>query len=349
LTASAGLPSTVSGVPSTGMQFSYTYDSAERLRTVTSNVPQSQNYPSTLFVANSTPSYGPMGLMNAQYGLNSSTNISALTLSRTYDNRGRVLSETDEVTAQATGSTGTITISGAEQSGTPGAGTISITSMPPGPESGNFTITIGGISRPVYWSESPSGMSASTLAGMIASAFSGNSLVSVTAVGSGVNITSYLVGTASNYSVSVTQNLTQGTTKIGFSAPSALSGGSNSGGTYDAGTASITIDTNTATVSWGKGSTPSSIASALASAITTADTGFINVQLSGNVISLSSAGKGVGTDWTIDTGIIFDSQNFASSSFSMAISGMSGGGEQLFTPTRFPPTLATTVREMLRL
>jgi len=324
LTATAGLPSTVVGLPSSAMQLYYAYDGAGRLRTVTSNIAESPNYPSILFQANAYPSYGPMGLMNAQYGINSSTQISAITLTRTYDNRGHLLSEADEATPQATGSTGTLTISGSEQSGNPGKGTITINSIPPGPASGNFTITVGSVSRPVYWSESPSGMTASQLVSMIITAFSGNTLVSATASGSsGVTFTSYLVGTASNYPVSITQNAVH---PISFSKPSSLSGGTSPGTTYDSGTAYAIIDGNTATVSWGQGSTAANIASALASAIGTSDSSFITTTVSGNVISLASIQKGVGSDWSISAGVTYKTTNFASPSFSLSISGMAGGG-----------------------
>ena len=322
-TASPGLPSTISGLPGTAMQFSYTYDGAERLRIVTSNIAENQNHPSILFQANAYPSYGPMGLMSALYGINSSTNLSAITLARTYDKRGHLLSETDVATQQANPSTGTITVSGTEQSGTPGSGTISITGIVPGPASGNFTITIGTVSRPVYWSESPSGITASTLAGMIASAFAGNTFVSVTAVNGGVHVTSYLAGSGSNYHISITQ---PSPPKVTFSAPSALSGGTTPGTTYDAGTAYAIINGNTATVSWGQGSTAANIASALASAIGTADSSFITTTVSSNVISLTSIERGTGSNWSITTGVTNNSTAFASSSFSLSSSGMTGGG-----------------------
>ena len=236
LTSTAGLPSSVTGLPSSAMQFTYAYDAAHRLNSVTSNIAQSQNYPSILFQANSTSpaAYGPIGLMNAQYGVNSSTNLPSLLLTRTYDNRGRVLSETDEATSAlltaATGSTGSITIAGTEQSGTSGTATITITQVPGGPETGVFTVTVGGTSIPVHWSESPSGMSTAAFASLIASGMSGNNLVSATTNGSPtVYLTSYLVGAGSNYSLSISQTITVGTQKISFSAPSALSGGRAAG------------------------------------------------------------------------------------------------------------------------
>ena len=338
LTATAGLPSSVIGAPSSAMQFTYAYDTVHRLSSVLSNITQSANYPSILFEANSTSpvSYGPIGLMYAQSGVNSSTNTPALILTRTYDNRGRVLSETDEATAEqltaATGSAGSITISGAEQSGTSGSATISINSMPGGPESGIITVTVKGIGIPVHWSEGTQGMSTSAMASLIASDMSGSTLVSATASGSQVILTSYLVGTGSDYSLSISQTISGGT-QVSISAPSSLSGGASSGSTYDAGTASATINGNEASVSWGKGSTATSIASALALAIKTADSSFLTATVSGSVISLASTGTGAATDWTISAGAAYDTKNFTASSFSLSSSGMSGGNNATYEET----------------
>ncbi len=142
-TATLALPAATTGVPANPMTIAYGYDSVSRLNSVSSNVPQSDNLPSTLFQATGTSpaAYGSMGLMNASLGVNSATNTPALTLSRNYDMLGRVLSEQDMATSAqtnaGTGSTGSITISGTEQSKvinqsspSPGQGSISINGNP---------------------------------------------------------------------------------------------------------------------------------------------------------------------------------------------------------------------------
>lgn len=112
---------------------------------------------------------------------------------------------------------------------------------------------------------------------------------------------------------------------VPISAPSALSGRSNSGSTCDAGTASATINGNVANASWSQGSTTSSIATALASAINVTDDSFLHAQASGNVINLASIGTGASTNWSIGAGTSYDSTNFTTSSFTLSGSGMSNG------------------------
>ena len=83
-----------------------TYDAADRLNSVVGETATftapGQDSASTmsLFSATSTnpsaPAYGPMGgLMNAQLPSNSTTQTNPINISRTYDKRGRVLTETD--------------------------------------------------------------------------------------------------------------------------------------------------------------------------------------------------------------------------------------------------------------
>jgi RHS repeat-associated protein len=82
-----------------------TYDTAEHLNSIVGETETftapGQGNPSTmsLFSATSTnpsaPAYGPMGLMNVQLPSNSTTQPTPINISRTYDKRGRILTETD--------------------------------------------------------------------------------------------------------------------------------------------------------------------------------------------------------------------------------------------------------------
>jgi len=108
------------------VQFTYKYDGAARLKTVTSTWEGDSNHPSKLFDA--TGGYGPMGLTNASYAFNDSDGKARLTLTRTYDNRSRITSDTYvNVIHDATIANSALAILGSEQSKgtpTPATGTV---------------------------------------------------------------------------------------------------------------------------------------------------------------------------------------------------------------------------------
>jgi YD repeat-containing protein len=94
----------------TGVQalsFTNTFDTANRLKTLSSKWSDTQ-HPATIF---SSPSYGPSG------GLTAATYGAGLTLSRSYDNRLRVIGEIDTGSGASVPTPGsaTVTISGAER------------------------------------------------------------------------------------------------------------------------------------------------------------------------------------------------------------------------------------------
>jgi YD repeat-containing protein len=111
------------------LTLSYAYDGASRLQALTSGWANTTTHPSCLFAAQravspttatcaqttTTPYMAFGGLWNAFYG--SGPSITALTQNRTYDNRLRVIGETDTGSQYTGGTTGAakITITGAEQ------------------------------------------------------------------------------------------------------------------------------------------------------------------------------------------------------------------------------------------
>jgi RHS repeat-associated protein len=108
-----------------GTTLSYAYDAANRLTSVTSSWSDA-NHPATLF---SVPSngYGPFGLVQANFG-----NSSQWAERRSYDNRGRIVSQLDSGLPPASSGTASITISGAEKQvqivrATPGSGSLQLT------------------------------------------------------------------------------------------------------------------------------------------------------------------------------------------------------------------------------
>jgi phage tail sheath gpL-like len=138
-------------------------------------------------------------------------------------------------------------------------------------------------------------------------------------------MTSIVVGLAGDYSLSITNSNT--TDMDGTASGGTLSGGVNpTGGTiYDSGTATATVNSISATVSYGQSSTPASIAQALASALNTEADGAITVSAVGSNIYLTSTQSGTGTDWPVSLSFTHDTTDFTTGSFTGSTSGMSGG------------------------
>jgi RHS repeat-associated protein len=342
LTANAGLPSGI-GAPSNTMQFTYGYDAADRLSAVTSSLTEaiSSKYPTTLFQAQSTlpmASYSAIGLTYAQYGVNKNTGTPALIQTRAYDSRARVSSETDSATAAlitaATGSRGSFAVAGTEQSYNPAnthaTGTISINSMPAGPESGVVTVDIDGENCQTNWSESPNGIPASSLASSIASTINTmcSSYATAVASGSSIIITSSATGAAANYSISVAQTYTNDK-PVSISAPAALTGGTNgppSSTVYDTGTVSVDIGGQIMDVSYGESDNPTTIAGKLQTAINTSFGSLITVTPSAGNLTLVSSGSGLAFDYDVSGSDTYNTASFAGSSFTITnIVSMTGG------------------------
>lgn len=81
-----------------------------------------------------------------------------------------------------------------------------------------------------------------------------------------------------------------------------------------------------ASASWGQGSTASTLASALASALQTADGAFLTASSSGGVVTITSLNSQY---WAISVSVTDTNSNFSSASFSASASGMSPAG---YTP-----------------
>jgi YD repeat-containing protein len=105
-----GIPSTP-GAGINPVAFYQTFDPAGRLSSVTTNM---SNPLMTLFAAQGYTAFG--GLTNATYGSNGSGN-NAVTLTRTYDDRQRITSETDLGNSPSSGTNGAaiVTITGTEK------------------------------------------------------------------------------------------------------------------------------------------------------------------------------------------------------------------------------------------
>ena len=303
----------------------------------------------TLLQATNYDAFGHMTA--AQLGIPNGSSTPAVSISRQYDVRARMQSEQDQgtvVTSVASGSAGSITIGGSEksvvQNGAAATAAIGISGseqtytfdpcVPHGscpqtiPDGGGYSIYVNGVSAGGFgWG---SGATSSNLATLLASSINGNSNSPVTASASGssVTLTSKVTGPAGNYSISVTRSWSSSyfsSPSFSVSAPSSMAGGTSGSTVYDSGTVSATINGHTTTVSWSNGSTSSSVASTLASAISTMDSSFLTASVSGSVVSLISVGTGSTTNWPVQVAVTYDTAHFSSASFTASPSGMTGG------------------------
>jgi RHS repeat-associated protein len=317
LTAAPGLLSTVPVLGTTPLQITSQFDAAGRLEEVTSNVPDAanSNYPSTLFLAESTSpaAYGPVGLAFASIGIDQNTSLAVANTSRAYDNKARPASEIDA--SNATGNFGIIKITGAEQS--------TVTSANPGTP-GQAIIQIGGGGQPysnpnanayIYvnsvmaYATFPGSISTTYVAQQIANAINATGGMPATAQAEGPNviIQAKTVGTATDYSLQLTAN----GISYPLTVPSSLTGGTNSspGGTvYDSGTVNATLGGVTASYAWGSSDTPTTMSAGLAAAMNTKFNGTLTATPGDGIITLSG-------NFGITTSVTFNSTTFAVASF----------------------------------
>jgi|SRR5579859_875753 len=182
------------------------------------------------------------------------------------------LTVTGSLLFKNTYASGTITINGAEQCGTYYAGAQGVPTQIC--DIGTISATINGITASQsYCCQANAAGLASGLASAIMSATNGS--VSAIANGNVITITAISGGPCCNYSLSATSatNYPPGSgAPVTFSPPSfttTTSGPSLTGGatTYDSGTAVFTVGSTTVSASYGANSTATSVASALAQAL----------------------------------------------------------------------------------
>jgi len=372
---SSSVPSSANGTAGQALTLLYGYDGSGRLSVLNSNWSNGGAYPATLFSATSisstAPAYGPMGLLNATLGISTPNPNGVIAIQRGYDSRGRVVSEVDgqvSTAGTATDSTGTITITGTEQSKTraaaPGSvqltvsgvdgttqvcsyqtecnpsGTLCwqqpITPCPSVPNSGAFTATIWKDEFTPFTSSAPYGglvgvPTDAQLAASLASAISSSGApVSAVSAGSTVIVTANSTGPASDYPFTISNS--GGGYGVSENVPYTSIGGSLTGGVTanpsDSGTVTVTISGDLVSVPFGAGSTPSSIAAALAAAINTQDGSYISASSSGGVVTLHSLVGGTSADWQLSESVTWDSADFTTASFAATDSNMNGGVNQ---------------------
>lgn len=348
--------SLTNGSPLQPITFTDTYNGAGQLSTLTSSWYPDANHPQTIFQANSTsttaPAYGPSGgLMNAALGFPSGSPNPDATLVRAYDARLRASSGTFHANAvELSSPTGSIPISGSEQSKTVGTSsgtgwftinggenttTIQVGCGPYGQtcsetiyDSGTVTVTINGTQyQTSYGSSSTQSSIASALATAINNGPDTNA--SWTSGSSTVNLTARATGAATNYSLSWSSATTNTTyfSSASFTVQlsgSTLTNGSNGTAVYDTGTITATVNGVSASANWVQGDTASSVASKLASAMNSAMGGFLTASCSNcTTVTVTSNSE---LYWPISVSATdTNTSNFSSASFSASASGMTVG------------------------
>ena len=345
------------GSSNTGIGLSYSYDGADRLKSLTSTWDDA-THPAQLFAPPSSGAqYGPVGLIAASLGVSTSTQQPLFNQQRTYDNRMRVLSESDFSTQQSgtpTPSAGSITVSGNEQQynlpATPGTGIITLeggdgssglTICPQHracvsqPDSGTFTVTLTSPDGSTTFSavvdfdgEDDVTLANELIAALAVPDASGNnpivsgSINPVTVVGfAEIDLTALTTGAATNYlmNVSVVGNTDQN--DYPYFTSGVLTGGVDGGLTPDAGTIYVSVNGVQAMVPWQSGSDAQTLSSLIYQQIQPAP--FLIVTPVGATIDLASTQPGSATDWPISCSAT-DAYG-QPVSFSVSCPGMTGG------------------------
>jgi len=260
--------------------------------------------------------------------------------------------EADEPQIAATAGTGSVTITGAEQSklnaATPGKGTFTVSGTEKQvyfcPAACSWTWDQGSVSVSVNGG-SPSSTSfgqSSTSVGLsqtLASYVNGSSLVTASADSSGnVTVIARTSGSDTNYPLSGSSQSNlhpppSGSPGFGVWT-TGMTGGTAGSTTYDSGSVWVTVNGTQYTVAYGQGSTVNSIATALQSAMAGAP---VTITVSGGALTLTATQSGSGTNYSLSAGSSTSQPGTFSVSFNAAASGasLSGGADpgSLTAPT----------------
>jgi RHS repeat-associated protein len=323
------VPGMATSTNGNGNTFAYGYNSASQLTTLTSSLNTQGSYPGTLlsdvvYNAFSAPTSSVIG-------------TAPLNDTRQYDVRGRLRSiSVDNPTA--TQSTTTISVSGSEQStGGPTKSTASVV-IEGTEQSGNFcndigtqchfiydagtvTITVNGTNYTASYGRSST---PSTIAAALASSLSAGSLVTATASGATVTITSIAKGPSADYSLSASALSTYSGYPEYFGSfnpyPSgnSLTGGGYCSGTCDAGTLTVTLNGTTVTAHYGGADNANSVAASLTAALN-ASSPDVSAQLtgSGTGVVLTSMPSGTYANFSF-TAASASTAGFSSPSFGLS-------------------------------
>ncbi len=288
------------GASNPGILLTANYDTADRLKSLTSSWSDA-SHPDTLFKADSSVGgvspYGPYGLTAAQIGYTSSTENAAISLIRTYDDRGRLTSTTDTgIVLSSSAGNGSVQILGSEQSkgtATGATGSVAIGTSTGGEQSEQTTAATN-----------------STGAISVSGSEQSSTTPGASAVGSVV-----IAGTERETT---------------YSSPGCHQR-SCSTTVWDTGTVTVTVGGVSESVGYGEGSSSSSIASALATAFSGST--LVAASVSGSAISFTAKSNGTSGDYSLNTSVNYNGTYFSSASFSATPSGsaMTGGANPVTT------------------
>ncbi len=256
----------------------------------------------------------------------------------------------------AVAATGSVTISGAEQSKSvvsqaaiSGAATIRIAGTDASIQTcggtpthqicvttydtGSLTVTVnvGGtlISQSAGYQQ---GTLPAALANGLQQAFAANNsatfAVSYIAGADNFTLVARAAGASTNYPVSYSINSGQGASGYSFStAPAAFSGGANTVfvNRNDSGNVTINVNGHPDSVSYGSGDTTSTIASRLSGQINADAASYVTASVSGPTISLFTIARGASADYPVSCPVGYDSADFSSSSFTATCATLTGG------------------------
>jgi RHS repeat-associated protein len=249
-------------------------------------------------------------------------------------------SEQQANTSPATSGSGPVSISGTEQTACARfvGGRCTITAY----DSGTVYVTVNGHQTSQSYGK---GDNDSTVASNLANAINNDSGAFVNASppsGSTITLTARTTGASTNYSFT-TSSATNDTTCIYFCGPSftaspasgALTNGKNAAVTPDTGTVTATIGGTNYTVSYGANDTPSTIATNLASAISSGS--LANASASGSTVTINGKSTGPAYDDSFSVGYTWNSSQFPNPSFTASTSGSSlTGGYNTGDPANRP-------------
>jgi RHS repeat-associated protein len=233
-------------------------------------------------------------------------------------------------TQPATSGTGTVTISGTEQSAVTNCiRNHCITVW----DTGSVSITANGHQNSTTYGKFDT---ASTVATNLANNINGDSGAFVTASASGavITLTAKTAGASTNYTLSSTSSTNDindfgGPSFIPTNSGAHLTGGGDAVNTtiYDTGNISITVNGHADQVTFGQNDTAGTITSRLVTAINADTAAFVTASASANVVNLTSKTTGTAANVSLSSAYTFDTAHWSSAFFTTSNSGatLTGG------------------------
>jgi RHS repeat-associated protein len=321
----------------------------DRLQSVTSSLSDA-NHPANLV---SNLQYEPMGLTSGNLG-------NGVTESFSYTNRGQLQTFAAGgiviVNHPATSGSGSVTISGTANNTTPPATTAHGSVQIDGSEQsecilisedgfscdeweydrGSVSITVGSFTVTSNYTQFVNNTPEQIAADLTNQLNASSSPVTASLSGALISITSKASGSAANLALSSSSSSTDQMNSFwGTPSGSALTGGGGGQTVYDTGSVTITVNGTAYSVTYGSDSTSSSIATALASALTGGT--LVNASANGSVVSITAKTAGVSTNYTLSASSSTNHPQglFSGPSFSTSASGTAlTGGANAFNTTQ---------------